>query len=325
MIKSSGSAVVDAMADYKMDGHRYCFSWFKEITFEGGKPDFLAILILADCVYWHRPTEIKDENGMITGYKRKFSGRYLQRNYEQLEIAYNASRKQVKRAVDNLVDIGVIQKEFRTLKRNGKVIATNVMYLTVVPEKLQKITYEVDPYGLNAPIEIEGDPYLEGTTLITPMDYSDDFEVKGVEPEMNILPSVEVQTNTNNTTEIKTNNSSSLHQVREEFRKKIEYEILLIDLPRDKRQIDELIEVAVEALMADTPKIKVGSELKDTVLVKERLNMLDIDSMKSVVEKIKSISYDIYNPKAYMLTLLLSEAVTSEITVTTKVNQLLCG
>ena len=43
-------------------------TWLKNILTEKGKPYLLAIMILADLVYWYRPSEIRDEGtGEVVG------------------------------------------------------------------------------------------------------------------------------------------------------------------------------------------------------------------------------------------------------------------
>lgn len=52
--------------------------WFSRITFDNGRPDTNAILILSDIVYWYRPTVIRDERtGMVTGYRKKLKADLL--------------------------------------------------------------------------------------------------------------------------------------------------------------------------------------------------------------------------------------------------------
>lgn len=63
---------VSEMASITISGNIVPPQWFKTITFENGKPDTNAILILSDIVYWHRPTEVRDErSGAVVGYRKK--------------------------------------------------------------------------------------------------------------------------------------------------------------------------------------------------------------------------------------------------------------
>ena len=58
---TTGNSIVDEMAKIRITGNIVNPNWFKTILYENGKPNLNAIVILADIVYWHRPTEISDE------------------------------------------------------------------------------------------------------------------------------------------------------------------------------------------------------------------------------------------------------------------------
>lgn len=58
--------------------------WYSKITRENGKPYLLAITLLADIVYWYRPSEQRDEQtGKVIGWRKRFKGDLLQKTYQQ--------------------------------------------------------------------------------------------------------------------------------------------------------------------------------------------------------------------------------------------------
>ena len=62
--------------------------WFQELTFENGKPNLAACLILAEIRYWYTPTEVKDEHtGNIIGFKKKFKSDLHAK--KRMNILYN--------------------------------------------------------------------------------------------------------------------------------------------------------------------------------------------------------------------------------------------
>ena len=79
--RSSGNLTVDAMGSIAISGNVIPEEWYKHILKPTtGKPYLLAITILADLVYWHRPTEVRDERtGEVIGWKKKFHGEMLQK------------------------------------------------------------------------------------------------------------------------------------------------------------------------------------------------------------------------------------------------------
>ena len=61
-IYSTGNAIVDENAKLNISGNVIPQMWYRTIIRESGKPNLTAIIILADIVYWYKPTELRDEN-----------------------------------------------------------------------------------------------------------------------------------------------------------------------------------------------------------------------------------------------------------------------
>ena len=53
---TSGNPIVDQVATMNLTGNIIPESWYHTIINENGKTNTLAILILADIVYWYSPT-----------------------------------------------------------------------------------------------------------------------------------------------------------------------------------------------------------------------------------------------------------------------------
>ena len=136
----TGNEIVDAMQGVSLSGNVIPAIWYQRITRENGKPHLLAINLLADIVYWYRPTEIRDEQtGALCGYKKKFSADLLQRSYSDIADFFGCSKVEATRAVVALEQLGLIQREFRTIVING-VRCNNVLFIRLFPEKLKAIT-----------------------------------------------------------------------------------------------------------------------------------------------------------------------------------------
>ena len=70
---TSGNIIVDAMGSINISGNIVPAIWYSTITKENGKPYLLAIVILADIVYWYRPSEVRDqEQDRFLAGKRNF-------------------------------------------------------------------------------------------------------------------------------------------------------------------------------------------------------------------------------------------------------------
>ena len=84
---TSGNEIVDAMGSINISGNIIPAIWYKTITKENGKPYLLAIVLLANIVYWYRPSEVRDQGtGHILGWKKKFSEDILGQNYQYYAV-----------------------------------------------------------------------------------------------------------------------------------------------------------------------------------------------------------------------------------------------
>ena len=71
-IYSTGNEIVDENAKLNISGNIIPQVWYRTIIRESGKPNLTAIIILADIVYWYKPTEIRDEGtGQVIGGKKE--------------------------------------------------------------------------------------------------------------------------------------------------------------------------------------------------------------------------------------------------------------
>ncbi len=137
----TGNPIVDQIATLNISGNVIPETWYHTITNENGKVNCLAIHILADIVYWYRPTEHRDEITLSVTYTKKFhDDEYLQRSYDQLMQKFNISRKQAYDAILTLEKLGVIKRHFKTLYTSNIPMA-NVMFIELIPEVLKELTY----------------------------------------------------------------------------------------------------------------------------------------------------------------------------------------
>lgn len=151
---TTGNSKVDAMAAMHLTGNIIPQIWYKSILRENGKPDLLAIIILADICYWYRPTELRDERtGQFLGYAKKFKDKdLLQRSYAQFADMFGESKRSITDAIVRLEKLGVIRRVFRTLDIGG-MRYNNVLFIDLFPERLHQITY---PEQADDPVDAEG-------------------------------------------------------------------------------------------------------------------------------------------------------------------------
>lgn len=152
-IYSTGNAIVDENAKLNISGNVIPQMWYRTIVRESGKPNLTAIIILADIVYWYKPTELRDESsGQVVAVKKKFKADLLQRSYQQISEQFGISKKEATNAIIFLEKLGVVKRVFRTVNINGLVV-NNVLYLELIVQKLRQLTYPQDSH--NSPLSFE--------------------------------------------------------------------------------------------------------------------------------------------------------------------------
>lgn len=147
---TTGNSKVDAMAAMQLTGNVIPQIWYKNITRENGKPDLLAIIILADICYWYRPSELRDERtGQFLGYVKKFKDDdLLQRSYTQFSEMFGESKRSITDAIVRLEKMGLIQRVFKTVEIGG-IKYNNVLFIDLFPDKLYQVTYPESEAGKN--------------------------------------------------------------------------------------------------------------------------------------------------------------------------------
>lgn len=137
---STGNKIVDAVGEMNLTGNIIPEAWYLTIR-KNGKPCSLAILLLADIVYWYRPTEHRDEMTQNVTYRKKFRAEdYLQRSYDQITEKFGITKKQARDALITLEELGVVTRHFRTITVSG-MRHSNVMYLELHPDILKSLTF----------------------------------------------------------------------------------------------------------------------------------------------------------------------------------------
>ena len=148
MLYTTGNQACDTLREIAFTGNIIPQIWYKVFVkrdLKNPKPHLLAINVLADIVYWYRPSEVRDEcTGAVIGYRKKFGGDMLQRNYAQIAEQFGCSAGQAKDAIVFLEQMGVLRREFRTIESGG-INYNNIMFIDLDAKRLQELTYPSDP------------------------------------------------------------------------------------------------------------------------------------------------------------------------------------
>lgn len=151
-ITSTGNPIVDAVGSLELTGNLIPEYWYYTIANHKCKPNMNAIMILADIVYWYRPTKVIDEINNKVTYKTKFKDKdFIQKSYQDFMHKFNLSRDQVHSALIFLEELGVIKRHFRNIPSSVGLLS-NVMFIELRPLELTQLTY---PLGKPKPKEKE--------------------------------------------------------------------------------------------------------------------------------------------------------------------------
>lgn len=166
---------VQAAGELQLHGALIDDGWLKHIQFDSGKPHLVAILILAEIVYWYRPSVITDEaTGQVTEIKKKFHEDKLQKKYKDLGNRIGVSKRMAQDACKFLRDMNLITIEQRTVNCKDRKFG-NVTFIEPVIENIRKISCMckeyICPKSQNTPsnpITSECDSSLECDSPVTP-------------------------------------------------------------------------------------------------------------------------------------------------------------
>lgn len=112
-------------------------------------------------------------------------------------------------------------------------------------------------------------------------------------------------------------------EARERVKENIEYEILSERYPVER--LDEIVDIASEALCSRRNSFSLGKDTYPYALVKDRLLRLDSSHVEYIIDCIDGNTTDIRNIKPYLLKTLINAPATMDSYYRTKVNHDLYG
>lgn len=305
----TGIDSVDKLYGTPVSGNIVPPAWCHKIVGKNGKPNMNAVMILAEIVYWYRPKVERiegDQNDVQL--KKKFKADLLQLSYRRIMNEFNLTRDQCKRALDLLESMSLIRRHYKTVDLKDGSKLGNVMYIELFTDNVLKLS-ENESY----------DPYMVEPHRVC--DKTD--EVYG---NNQTAYQIDHMTNTENTTENTNKDYPSIYQDEmEKVRKQVDYDCLIIDRKKDKEIIDNLIDLAAEVNLSTRDSYIINGEPLPPVQIKQRLSRIDMDIMKSILDKIKTVNKPVTNVKAYLLTTMYNAPATFETELDMQVRQDMYG
>ena len=134
---------VEQFQELAFNGDIIPHTWYETplLKRKNGKPNMVAIILLANICYWYRPTvELDEATNTIVGIKQRFTYDKLRMFYQQWADKYGYSKRQVQDAIAFLKRAGLIIVELRTVRFEGGAPIANVPHVEPVFKKIKEIT-----------------------------------------------------------------------------------------------------------------------------------------------------------------------------------------
>lgn len=136
-------AAVRELHTLNIEGNIIPHTWYRAVTFDNGKPDLNGVVILAEILYWYRPTVRKSEsNPHAVTYDKRFEADKLQRSYESFAEQFGISKLEAKNACQRLAKRGLITIEFRDVTTKRGQVLRNVMFVEPVAQAVWVISFK---------------------------------------------------------------------------------------------------------------------------------------------------------------------------------------
>lgn len=140
-VKFNTTQEVTAIGEMHFEGNIIPHYWYQNIKYQNGKVDLNSIIILAEIVYWYRPTYIRDEgSGLVTSVQKKFKSDSLQKDKKSLANQFGLTLVQVQDSLARLEKMGLIYRDYRTILVGDKRMS-NVLFIKINPEKIREVTF----------------------------------------------------------------------------------------------------------------------------------------------------------------------------------------
>lgn len=141
---STGNTTVDKIGQMHFEGnivdHRWRLS--PKLRRPNGKLNSVALDVLADLIYWHRPTIVRDpQTGAVIEVRKKFETETFYRDYDQWAEHLGYNRRQVQDAVTFLVERGILRRDIGQITFRNGFKTNNLPLLTPIPDAIRSITY----------------------------------------------------------------------------------------------------------------------------------------------------------------------------------------
>ena len=104
----------------------------------------------------------------------------------------------------------------------------------------------------------------------------------------------------------------SRSDLEDEIKSNIDYDIIVANKQNEKRHIDEIITLMLDAICSPSPTVRINGTDIPTSAVRERFLQLDSEHIEYVLFAMERSKLEIRNIRAYLLTVLYNAPVTMD-------------
>lgn len=209
------------------------------------------------------------------------------------------SKPRATRTITSLVKKGIIKKQRQGLTKPNiyTIVDVPAMWETDTLEEMK--TVSESPMSDKTNEELIEELVKRGAiTVVKEKELeSEPTKAQTQAPQLNQFDIVNTTTNSKKSQEAE---RYSLEEIKQIY----DYDIMIIDNPYSKNDIDSVMEILHTALNSTKKTIRIGGEDKPTMVVIGKLMKIGYSEVMYCIEKFKEQTERIKNPSAYMLTLL---------------------
>ena len=119
--------------------------------------------------------------------------------------------------------------------------------------------------------------------------------------------------------------AEEMDSVREQMRRRIDYDMLVQQRPAEQEIIDEIVELITDTICTRRQFLRVGREVVSAGVIRERMRSLNYEHIEYALEGMKENTTRVRNIRQYLLTVLYNASKTISVYYQARVNHDLYG
>ena len=269
--------------------------------------------VIANCVFKDRTLSAKAKGLLAEMLSLPETWDYTMKGLSSL---FTDGEDSIRQGIRELEEHGYIVRE-RKRDEKGRLAGMEYVIYETPHKTVVKSESQPDTVVPDSASPAEDSPVRENPTQVKPAQENPGTYKELTNQELNISNTHESNPN-QSFREDAPMDVMGYEEAREVVKENIEYDILCERYPRER--MDEIVDIASEALCTRRAAFTLGKDTYPYSLVKDRLLRLDASHVEYIIDCIDANTTDIHNIKPYLLKTLINAPATMSSYYTTKVN-----